>query len=82
MTIPQDRNLRWSLDFVADTLVSGRRFRRSGSETSSAKPLHSAAKRMQVSANFFKFSVSDIALLLNGGSTCLSQSSAGHSRCR
>src|SRR4051794_2182427 len=27
MTIPQDRNLRWSLDLVADTLVSGRRFR-------------------------------------------------------
>ena len=27
MTIPQGRNLRWSLDFVADTLVSGRRFR-------------------------------------------------------
>jgi putative transposase len=27
MTIPQDRNLRWSLDFVPDTLVSGRRFR-------------------------------------------------------
>jgi hypothetical protein len=27
VTIPQDRNLRWSLDFVADTLVSGRRFR-------------------------------------------------------
>jgi putative transposase len=27
MIIPQDRNLRWSLDFVADTLVSGRRFR-------------------------------------------------------
>ena len=27
MTIPQDRNLRWSIDFVADTLVSGRRFR-------------------------------------------------------
>jgi putative transposase len=25
--IPQDRNLRWSLDFVADTLMSGRRFR-------------------------------------------------------
>ena len=25
--IPQDRNLRWALDFVADTLVSGRRFR-------------------------------------------------------
>jgi len=25
--IPQDRNLRWSIDFVADTLVSGRRFR-------------------------------------------------------
>ncbi len=27
MTIPQDRNLRWSLDFVADALVSGQRFR-------------------------------------------------------
>ena len=27
MVVPQDRNLRWSLDFVADTLVSGRRFR-------------------------------------------------------
>ena len=27
MTVPQGRNLRWSLDFVADTLVSGRRFR-------------------------------------------------------
>jgi hypothetical protein len=27
MVISQDRNLRWSLDFVADTLVSGRRFR-------------------------------------------------------
>ena len=27
MTIPQDQNLRWSLDFVMDTLVSGRRFR-------------------------------------------------------
>lgn len=27
MVIPQDRNLRWSLDFVMDTLVSGRRFR-------------------------------------------------------
>jgi len=27
MTIPQDRNLRWSLDFVMDTLSSGRRFR-------------------------------------------------------
>jgi phage terminase large subunit-like protein len=27
MTIPQDRNLRWSLDFVADALVSGRCFR-------------------------------------------------------
>src|SRR3954453_4651518 len=27
MAAPQDRNLRWSLDFVADTLVSGRRFR-------------------------------------------------------
>jgi hypothetical protein len=27
MTVPQDRNLRWSLDYVADTLVNGRRFR-------------------------------------------------------
>jgi putative transposase len=27
MAIPQDRNLRWSIDFVADTLTSGRRFR-------------------------------------------------------
>src|SRR6185503_1216021 len=27
MAIPQDANLRWSLDFVMDTLVSGRRFR-------------------------------------------------------
>ena len=27
MTIPQDANLRWSLDFVMDTLSSGRRFR-------------------------------------------------------
>ena len=27
MAIPQDRNLRWSLDFMSDTLVSGRRFR-------------------------------------------------------
>jgi putative transposase len=27
MAIPQDLNLRWSLDFVMDTLVSGRRFR-------------------------------------------------------
>ena len=27
MTIPQDQNLRWSLDFVMDTLASGRRFR-------------------------------------------------------
>ena len=27
MAIPQGRNLRWSLDFVADTLVGGRRFR-------------------------------------------------------
>jgi putative transposase len=27
MPIPQGRNLRWSLDFVADTLVTGRRFR-------------------------------------------------------
>ena len=27
MAIPQDHNLRWSLDFVMDTTVSGRRFR-------------------------------------------------------
>lgn len=27
MTIPQDRNQRWSLDFVSDTLIDGRRFR-------------------------------------------------------
>jgi putative transposase len=27
MAVPQDRNLRWSLDFVMDMLVSGRRFR-------------------------------------------------------
>jgi len=27
MAVPQDWNLRWSLDFVMDTLVSGRRFR-------------------------------------------------------
>jgi len=27
MAIPQDQNLRWSLDFVMDTLVSGPRFR-------------------------------------------------------
>src|SRR6185312_11359117 len=27
MAIPQDQNLRWSLDFVIDTLTSGRRFR-------------------------------------------------------
>ena len=27
MVIPQDQNLRWSLDFVMDTLASGRRFR-------------------------------------------------------
>jgi putative transposase len=27
MTIPQGQNLRWSLDFVMDTLASGRRFR-------------------------------------------------------
>jgi hypothetical protein len=27
MTIPQDANQRWSLDFVSDTLTDGRRFR-------------------------------------------------------
>lgn len=27
MAVPQDKNQRWSLDFVSDTLVDGRRFR-------------------------------------------------------
>ena len=27
MTIPQGRNKRWSLDFVSDALIDGRRFR-------------------------------------------------------
>jgi hypothetical protein len=27
MLIPQNQNLRWSLDFVTDTLISGQRFR-------------------------------------------------------
>ena len=27
MAIPQGRNQRWSLDFVSDTLASGRKFR-------------------------------------------------------
>ena len=27
MTVPQGPNQRWSLDFVADSLVDGRRFR-------------------------------------------------------
>ena len=27
MTIPQGQNLRWSINFVADTLTAGRRFR-------------------------------------------------------
>jgi putative transposase len=27
MTIPQGPNRRWSLDFVSDTLIDGRRFR-------------------------------------------------------
>ncbi len=27
MAIPQGRNQRWSLDFLSDTLVSGRKFR-------------------------------------------------------
>jgi putative transposase len=27
MTIPQERNQRWSLDFVSDALACGRRFR-------------------------------------------------------
>src|ERR1700682_6492217 len=50
--------------------------RRSGSGTSAAKPLHSAAKRMHISAYFLTLA-SDIALLLTGGSACISQSSAG-----
>src|ERR1700688_982100 len=49
---------------------------RAGSGTSSAKPLHSAAKRMHISAYFLTLN-SDIALLLKGGSACISQSSAG-----
>jgi hypothetical protein len=40
-------------------------------------PLHSAAKRMHVSARFWKLFDSDTAHLLSGGSACLSQSSAG-----
>src|ERR1700724_577938 len=50
---------------------------RPGVGTSAAKALHSAAKRMHVSACFWTFSDSNTALLLKGGSTCLSQSSAG-----
>src|ERR1700674_5785402 len=50
--------------------------RRSGSGTSAAKPLHSAARRMHASAYFWTLN-SDIALLLKGGSACISQSSAG-----
>jgi hypothetical protein len=50
---------------------------RPGVGTSAAKPLNSAAKRMHVSACFWTLSVSDTALLLKGGSACLSQSSAG-----
>src|ERR1700680_3341015 len=53
-----------------------KRARRSGSGTSAAKPLHSAAKRMHISAYFLTLA-SDIALLLTGGSACISQSSAG-----
>ena len=49
---------------------------RSGSGTSAAKPLHSAAKRMHISAYFLTLT-SDIALLLTGGSACISQSPAG-----
>jgi hypothetical protein len=49
---------------------------RSGSGTSAAKPLHSAAKRIHSSAYFGKFCDSDIALLLKGGSACISRSSA------
>jgi hypothetical protein len=45
--------------------------------TSAANPLHSATKRMHVSACFRSLFDSDIALLLKGGSACLSQSSAG-----
>src|ERR1700680_2436571 len=49
---------------------------RSGSGTSAAKPLHSAAKRMHASAYFWTLN-SDIAPPLKGGSACISQSSAG-----
>src|ERR1700719_1129730 len=48
-----------------------------GVGTSAAKPLHSAAKRMHVNACFWALFDSDTALLLKGGSACLSQSSAG-----
>ena len=47
---------------------------------SAAKFLHSAAKRMHVSSRFRVFSDSDTALLLKGGSACLSQSSAGQKK--
>ena len=36
MAIPQDPNQRWSLDFVSDTLIDGRRFRILVSSTTSA----------------------------------------------
>lgn len=48
-----------------------------GAGTSAAKLLHSAAKRMHVSACFWTLFGSDTALLPKGGSACLSQSSAG-----
>ena len=50
---------------------------RPGVGTSAAKLLHSAAKRMHVSACFWTLFGSDTALLPKGGSACLSQSSAG-----
>src|ERR1700736_6046324 len=49
----------------------------SGSGTSAAKPLHSAAMRMHASAYFWVLSDLDIPLLRKGGSACISQSSAG-----
>jgi hypothetical protein len=50
--------------------------RRSGSGTSAAKPLHSAAKRINISVYFLTLN-SDMVLFFKGGSACISQSSAG-----
>jgi hypothetical protein len=51
---------------------------RSGSGTSAARPLHSAAKRRHSSAYFLTLN-SDMPLFPKGGSACISQSSAGQS---